>query len=112
MTKSSFVKRLEQRMIDLGLKQLQVEQAAGMSRGYLTRVLTGERVKIRLNTSQALADALGVRREWLFDGDGPMLPPGATPPATTTAQTEASRTTVELDWRYSNLAQAATALRG
>ncbi len=62
---------LKDRIADLvrkdGRTQQQIEGAAKLSKGYLTRLLNGERLDLRGKTAQKLAGALGVSTEELQD---------------------------------------------
>lgn len=55
-----------------GFSQRGLEAAAGFSRGYLTRLLDGERPNFKTATLVRLADALHVRAGWLATGEGAM----------------------------------------
>lgn len=63
-----------------GLKQYQAEEAAEVSVGHLSRVLSGERVELRASTMAAYAVALGVEERWLARGEGPMRTEQTPPP--------------------------------
>ncbi len=62
--------RLRQALI--GRNRTQISAAAGKSDKTLTKILGGHRA--RTGTLASIADALGVRSEWLIDGDGDMRP--------------------------------------
>lgn len=97
-----------------GLTQSAAEEAAGASRGYLSRVLDGSRQKLRAETISAFAKVFGVSQNWLADGSGEMGDALATPAGpTATAQAPTGRATalapsaparwVETTPRYMNL---------
>lgn len=62
-----------------GLTQSAAEEAAGASRGYLSRVLDGSRQKLRAETISSFARVFGVSQNWLADGSGGMGDALATP---------------------------------
>ncbi len=67
-----------------GYNQKEAEQRAGLSRGYLSRVLRGERTRIEAARLQCLAEACGVDFTWLSTGHGTMTPPSASEPLSLT----------------------------
>lgn len=77
--------RLGRALVHAGMNQKEAEGAAGLSRGYLSRVLRGERNRVEAARLQALADACGVDLRWLSTGQGAMLAPvdapGLAPPS-------------------------------
>jgi len=90
-----------------GFNQVDLEQAAGLPRGYASRILSGKRRYLRPEQLQRLAEGLRVDYTWLATGEGEMepAPPGAAP------QRQQERVT-ELDPRYPNLAATIDWLRG
>lgn len=80
-----------------GLTQSAAEEAAGASRGYLSRVLDGSRQKLRAETISNFARVFGVSQNWLADGSGEMgdaLTAPAGPAATAQASTARALATV------------------
>lgn len=71
--------RLGRALAHAGFNQKEAEAAAGLSRGYLSRVLRGERTRVEAARLQALAEACGVDFRWLSTGQGAMLSPAAAP---------------------------------
>ena len=80
---SAFGERLLGAIRNAGLSMYALEQAAGLSDGYVGRLVRGARTMPRAATLDAIADALGVRREWLRTGEGAMA--GTDPPRRTSA---------------------------
>jgi transcriptional regulator with XRE-family HTH domain len=62
------------------MSQHGLEQAAHLSRGYVSRMRRGERMKFSPGLLRRVADALHVSYEWLATGRGP-LEPTEPPPA-------------------------------
>jgi len=71
--------RLGRALAHAGFNQKEAEAAAGLSRGYLSRVLRGERTRVEATRLQALAEACGVDFRWLSTGQGAMLSPADAP---------------------------------
>jgi transcriptional regulator with XRE-family HTH domain len=71
--------RLGRALAHAGFNQKEAEAAAGLSRGYLSRVLRGERTRVEATRLQALAEACGVDFRWLSMGQGAMLSPADAP---------------------------------
>lgn len=71
--------RLGRALAHASFNQKEAEAAAGLSRGYLSRVLRGERTRVEAARLQALAEACGVDFRWLSTGQGAMLSPSAAP---------------------------------
>ncbi len=71
--------RLGRALAHAGFNQKEAEAAAGLSRGYLSRVLRGERTRVEAARLQALAEACGVDFRWLSTGQGAMLSPADAP---------------------------------
>lgn len=89
--------RLRRALEKAGKSQRAVEKATGMSKGYLSRLASEEGYgDVSVRWLAAVARELGVRFEWLAEGQGPMV--------------EGERT-VEYDARYPNFARAADAAR-
>lgn len=70
-TVETFADRLEQAMKMRGMTQEDVEREAGRSKGYVSRILSGDRKQPRKDSVASLAKALRVRAAWLLDGEGP-----------------------------------------
>jgi len=72
--------RLGRSLAVAGFNQKEAEERAGLSRGYLSRVLRGERTRIEAARLQALAAACSVDFTWLSTGRGTMRPHEAPTP--------------------------------
>lgn len=72
---STLAARLGEALVHSGLNQREVEQRAELSRGYLSRVVGGERVRVDAGRLQKIAQATGVMFAWLSTGQGPKLAP-------------------------------------
>ena len=68
MSSSTLADRVRARMSALGLNQEQVEKKADLSKGYLSRILNGERRNLGPAIFDRLAKALGVSAPWLASG--------------------------------------------
>lgn len=71
--RSEFAGRIVAAMDRAGLNQEETEKKAGLSKGYVSRLLNEERSKIKIETIEKLATALGVRAAWLAFGEGDMV---------------------------------------
>lgn len=71
--------RLGRALAHAGFNQKEAEAAAGLSRGYLSRVLRGERTRVEAARLESLAVACGVDFRWLSTGQGAMLSSPAAP---------------------------------
>jgi len=74
---------LEQRQ----MTKLRLEEEAKLARGYVTRIIKGERLKLSPELLRRMADVLQVGYEWLATGRGDMYdvsppPPPPKPPKT------------------------------
>jgi transcriptional regulator with XRE-family HTH domain len=84
--------RLGRALAHAGFNQKEAEAAAGLSRGYLSRVLRGERTRVEAARLESLAVACGVDFRWLSTGQGAMLSsPAAPSPLAPVAPTTAPR---------------------
>lgn len=89
-----------------GFNQVDLEQAAGLPRGYASRILSGKRRYLRPEQLQRLAEGLAVNYQWLATGEGDMAgTPDAPPPPT-------PERWVEKPVRYENLRKVVTSMRG
>ena len=70
--KSTLADRVRAAMEHAGLNQKQVEEGAGLSLGYMSRVLHGQRERIDAARLDRIANACGVDFEWLSTGKGAM----------------------------------------
>src|SRR5882724_3119125 len=68
MSSSTLADRVRARMSALGLNQEQVEKKADLSKGYLSRILNGERRNLGPAIFDRLARVLGVSAPWLASG--------------------------------------------
>jgi transcriptional regulator with XRE-family HTH domain len=71
--------RLKAAMAHAGLNQTQLEQKAGLTEGYMSRPLKGERSNMAGERLTRIAKACGVNPVWLMTGDGSMLAPHEPP---------------------------------
>src|SRR3954465_11578782 len=78
---SSIAERLKRAMEQAGLTQTALEAQARLSKGYLSRVLSGERKSIGGEKLAKIAAACGVRAEWLVTGEGERAAAASTRPA-------------------------------
>lgn len=80
--KTKLDERLRRALHHAGLNQKQLEDRAGLTRGYLSRVVNGERSRVEAGKLSRIAHACGVDFAWLSTGDGAMLPASVTTTAT------------------------------
>lgn len=71
---TTLAERLSRAMTHAGFNQKTLEEHAGLTRGYLSRVLKGERVRVDATRISRLALACGVDLRWLSTGEGEMTP--------------------------------------
>lgn len=71
---TTLAERLSRAMTHAGFNQKTLEERAGLTRGYLSRVLKGERVRVDATRISRLARACGVDLRWLSTGEGEMTP--------------------------------------
>jgi cyanate lyase len=64
--------RVREAIYRSGLSQADVERIAGLSSGYVSRVLSSERSDLRVSTVRILAAVLGVSFRWIATGLGHM----------------------------------------
>lgn len=70
-------------MISLrGMSTLATEEAAGLKRGHLNNVLSGERRGMTAQTLLGIARALNVTTDWILTGEGPIERPASGAPST------------------------------
>lgn len=94
--------RLRRALNHAGLNQKQLEDRAGLTRGYLSRVVNGERSRVEAGKLSRIAHACGVDFAWLSTGEGAMLPTSVTstaapPPATREEPSPEGGVTVQRD---------------
>src|SRR5689334_20990602 len=90
------------------MSQHGLEQAAHLSRGYVSRMRRGERMKFSPGLLRRTADALHVSYEWLATGRGaierteppPDPPPAAAPPPTVPAAAPPNESALETAIAY------------
>ncbi|EYF06039.1 helix-turn-helix domain-containing protein [Chondromyces apiculatus] len=64
-----------------GMTRLALEEEARLARGYASRILKGERLKLSPELLRRIADALQVSYEWLATGRGSLDDLSSPPPA-------------------------------
>lgn len=70
---TTLAERLSMAMAHAGFNQKVLEERAGLTRGYLSRVLKGDRSRVDAGRISKLAEACGVDLRWLSTGEGEML---------------------------------------
>lgn len=89
---STLAERLSRALTHSGFNQREVETKAGLSKGYLSRLVGGERARVDAGRLQKIATATGVDFAWLSTGAGPMLAPfGAAPTESASPETRVER---------------------
>jgi hypothetical protein len=73
MTTSTLSERLKKAMDHAGLSATQLEVAAELGKGFLSRPLAGKRAKMGSELLKRIADKCGVSYLWLSVDSGPML---------------------------------------
>lgn len=78
----TFRSRVQHRLDVIGISQSELERRTGLSKGYASRLLSGDRgTRMDLDLIARLADTLGCSYEWLAVGRGPETPTsGVVPP--------------------------------
>ncbi|AKU97028.1 hypothetical protein AKJ09_03692 [Labilithrix luteola] len=61
----SLASRVEIALRQSGKKKIDIEQEAGLPKGYMTRIIAGERRNLGPEKIRRIAEALGVSYEWL-----------------------------------------------
>jgi transcriptional regulator with XRE-family HTH domain len=72
--KTTLAERLRTALKHAGLNQKQLEESAGLSLGYMSRVLRGQRERIDAARIDKIARVCGVDFEWLSTAKGAMVP--------------------------------------
>lgn len=78
------------------LTPAQLVEATGLSKGAVSQWLNGKIKGLRAETAQAIADATGVRVEWLINGTGDMLMESQTDGDTSVAQSNHPRSAAQV----------------
>lgn len=78
MKTTSFAERIKAAMTERGIGVNQLDRAIGASQGYTCNLLRRDS-KPRADFVVKIASALGVRIEYLLNGEGPMMDPSTTP---------------------------------
>lgn len=68
---TTLAERLRLSMKAAGLNQAELERAAGLTVGFMSRPLSGRRHSMAADRSARIAQVLGVAVEWLATGNGP-----------------------------------------
>lgn len=68
--RAMFGARLREAIKRRNMASTRVEEEAGLTRGHLSRIFTGEK-SLELRTLLAVLDVIDVSPEWLFTGRGP-----------------------------------------
>ncbi len=69
---SSFATRLKLALKEQGITQAELAKDIGVSQGTISAIVTGKVKEAGVVRSSAMADALGVRLNWLLYGEGEM----------------------------------------
>ncbi len=71
---NEIIRRLKECIEESGLTYEQLEKKTGISRSSLQRYANGVTAKIPIDAIQKIADALGVKAEYIIGWDDPQLP--------------------------------------
>ncbi|AKT38274.1 uncharacterized protein CMC5_024170 [Chondromyces crocatus] len=73
------------------MTRLALEEEARLARGYASRILKGERLKLSPELMRRIADALRINYEWLATGRGNLDDPSSVPPPPSLSGTATQR---------------------